>query len=166
MSETSARWGLPLLDAGQAQKEVFHNEALTLLDFLVHGGVVAAGLNTPPTTPGEGQAWIVGAAPDDAWTGRANQIAGWTAGGWRFLAPREGTSVWCEARGTLARWRAGVWEYGQMRAERVLVNGVAVIGSQQAAIAEPTGGTTVDVRARTTMNQILAALRAHGLIAI
>ena len=165
MSGTSARWNLPLLDAGQAQKEVFHNEALTLLDLLVHGGVTSVAINTPPAAPSEGQAWIVGTAPDGAWSGRANQIAAWTVGGWRFLAPREGTSVWCEARGSIARWRGGAWEYGQLRAERVLVNGVPVIGPQQPAVAEPTGGTTVDVRARTTVNQILAVLRAHGLMA-
>jgi hypothetical protein len=165
MSGTSARWGLPLLEAGQAQKEVFHNEALTLLDLLVHTGVVATALNTPPASPGEGQAWIVGTAPDGAWTGRANQIAGWTAGGWRFVAPREGMGVWCEAQATPARWRTGAWEYGQVRAERLLVNGVPVVGAQQAAIAEPAGGTTVDARTRAAVSQILAALRAHGLIA-
>ena len=30
------RWSLPLLAAGQAQKEMTHNEALSLLDLVVH----------------------------------------------------------------------------------------------------------------------------------
>lgn len=30
--ETTARLGLPLLAPGQAQKELFHNEALALVD--------------------------------------------------------------------------------------------------------------------------------------
>lgn len=32
MTDTSARFALPLILPGQAQKEIFHNEALALLD--------------------------------------------------------------------------------------------------------------------------------------
>ncbi|MGL4312420.1 MAG: DUF2793 domain-containing protein, partial [Sphingomonas sp.] len=32
MAETTSRLALPLLAAGQAQKEMFHNEALALID--------------------------------------------------------------------------------------------------------------------------------------
>lgn len=39
-----------------------------------------------------------------------------------------------------------------------------VVGPRQAGIASPTGGTTEDVEARTAIDSILAALRAHGLI--
>jgi hypothetical protein len=39
-----------------------------------------------------------------------------------------------------------------------------VVGSQAAAIASPTGGTNVDVQARSTIDAILSALRQHGLI--
>ena len=35
MSDTTARLRLPTLRAGQAQKELTHNEALTLLDLAV-----------------------------------------------------------------------------------------------------------------------------------
>jgi len=40
-----------------------------------------------------------------------------------------------------------------------------VVGVQQAAIAEPSSGDTVDGEARTAIDAILAALRSHGLIA-
>jgi hypothetical protein len=39
MTERSARFGLPFILPGQAQKEVFHNEALAALDGLVHAAV-------------------------------------------------------------------------------------------------------------------------------
>ncbi|MGL1728872.1 DUF2793 domain-containing protein, partial [Vibrio parahaemolyticus] len=43
------------------------------------------GLNTPPATPEDGQCWIVGTMPIGAWSQQANALAGWTAGGWRFV---------------------------------------------------------------------------------
>lgn len=36
MMDDTPRWTLPLLAAGQAQKEMTHNEALSLLDLIVH----------------------------------------------------------------------------------------------------------------------------------
>ena len=45
------------------------------------------------------------------------------------------------------------------------VNGTKVVGPQQATIAAPSGGSTVDSAARTTLGSILTALKAHGLIA-
>jgi phage baseplate assembly protein V len=45
------------------------------------------------------------------------------------------------------------------------VSGKQVVGEQQATIAPPAAGGTVDANARTTIGQILTALQAHGLIA-
>lgn len=44
------------------------------------------------------------------------------------------------------------------------VNGVQVVTDQQSAIPDATGGATVDAEARTAINDLLAALRIHGLI--
>src|SRR3546814_11391087 len=87
------RFALPLLAVAQAQKEVTHNEALTLLDALVHAAIEAGPLATPPASPAVGQCWIVDAAATGAWTGEGSAIAIWTAGGWRFAAPRAGVQV-------------------------------------------------------------------------
>lgn len=45
------------------------------------------------------------------------------------------------------------------------VGGQQVAGSRQGAISDASGGTTVDSEARTAINNLLAACRAHGLIA-
>jgi Protein of unknown function (DUF2793) len=89
MPDVTDRLSLPLLVAGQAQKEVTHNEALTLIDFLAQPVVVAVAPVSVPAAPTLGQSWIVGAAPTGAWAGKAAHIASWTSGGWRFCAPNE-----------------------------------------------------------------------------
>ena len=50
-------------------------------------------------------------------------------------------------------------------ADGVVIDGNQVVGGQAAAIANPAGGTTIDLESRATLNQILDALRGHGLIA-
>ena len=165
MADVTHRFTLPLLAAGQAQKEVFHNEALALLDMIVHPAVEAIGPDMPPPDPAAGQAWIVGAAPQGAWAGRAHALAAWTPGGWRFAAPQHGLRVWSLADGVEARWTGSGWALGQLDARTLRVAGLAVVGERQPAIAAAAGGATVDAEARSAVDQILAALRAHGLIA-
>ena len=163
--ETTARLGLPLLVTGQAEKELTHNEALALVDLVLGAGVEAMGLDTPPADPTMGQAWIVGDAPAGAWAGRARAVAGWTGGGWRFVAPTEGLSVWIVAEKLQARFVGETWVAGEVRASRVLVGDVPVLGPRGVAIAAPAGGTTVDAEARAALGAVLAMLRTHGLIA-
>ena len=45
------------------------------------------------------------------------------------------------------------------------VDGVHVVGNRGAAVVDATGGATIDAEARTAINNLLARLRAHGLIA-
>lgn len=161
----TARLALPMLQPGQAQKELYHNEALALIDLSVQATVANVGQNVPATTPQFGESWIVGAAPTGVWASCANHLAGWTTGGWRFVAPFAGMRVWSLADGVEARFAAGSWTLGDTRAARLLIGGTQVVGGQQAAIALPTGGTVIDAEARATINTILVTIRAHGLIA-
>lgn len=164
MSET-ARWALPLLAAGQAQKEMTHNEALAVLDLLVQPVVVMVGANTPPVAPVAGQCWAVGTAPTGAWNGKAGSLAGWTAGGWRFAAGREGMTVWNLDGGTPAAFVGGEWRAGRSVAGELWIGGQRVVGARGQPILAATGGSVVDVEARAAIERIIAALVAHGLIA-
>lgn len=163
--ETTVRLGLPFLAAGQAQKELSHNEALTLLDMTVQPVVVAVGANAPPATPVAGQCWIVGAAPTAAWTGRANAIAGWTAGGWRFLEARAGMAAWSTGDAALARFSGSAWVIGVVQGTQLILGGDQVVGSRGPAITTPSSGAVIDVEGRAALGSILSALRSHGLIA-
>ncbi|WP_375272831.1 DUF2793 domain-containing protein [Sphingomonas sp.] len=164
MSEDQTpRFALPVLHIGQADKEQTHNEALALIDLAMGAVVEDVGIDVPPGDLQPGQCWIVGDAPTGAWAGNARAIAGWTAGGWRFVAARAGLSAWCRA------WRMPVtfhdaWERGVLRAERLMVDGEQVVASRQPDVPLPTGGGVVDAEARAAVTSVIAALRTHGLI--
>jgi Protein of unknown function (DUF2793) len=164
MTETSDRFHLPLLAAGQAQKELTHNEALAMADILVHPVVQSVGPATIPAAPVPGQSWIVGASPTGAWAGQAGKIVNWTSGGWRFVAPIEGMRVWSINDSMFLRFEAGLWALGIETATKLKIGGNQVVGARQAAILAPTGGTIVDIEARAAIALILGALRNHGLI--
>jgi hypothetical protein len=163
MSAT-ARFALPLLNAGQAQKEVFHNEALVLTDALVQPCVEALGVDTPPPAPTPGQCWIIGDSPIGEWAGAAGSLALWTEGGWRFAAPREGMAAWIAEDGVMARHVAGSWHAGRLSAAQLVIDGEQVVGAREPAIDEPDGGSVIDIEARVVIEAILGVLRAHGLI--
>lgn len=161
----TTRFELPLLAAGQAQKEIAHNEALTLIDTLLHPVVVSSGVNEPPSAPLPGQSWIVGPQPSGAWDGKSDHLASWTDGGWRFVAPRPGMSMAVADAGLRAIWHRSAWQLGIVNAAEIVVDGDRVVGARQAAIDLPSAGAVVDVEAREALDAVLMALRAHGLIA-
>ena len=162
--DATARWALPQLFAGQAQKEVYHNEALARIDMLLHGQAESADEDVPPPTPVAGQCWIIAAGAGGAWEGQDGAVACWTGGGWRFAAPRAGLSLWVADRGHLMLHDGSAWHDGPLREDGLYVEGVRVVGSRAADIAGPAGGTTVDSEARSAIGAILAAMRTHGLI--
>lgn len=159
----TARLGLPFLQAGQAQKEMYHNEALMRLDLAVQTSVIAAGTNIPPDAPEIATAWIVGSAPTGAWAGHAQAIAGWSESGWRFLAAAEGMRAWVVESDGFALFVDGQWRVGRSYG-RLFIDGEQIVGPRAEAIEEPDGGTTVDTEARRAIDAILAAMREHGLV--
>ncbi|MBT9289115.1 DUF2793 domain-containing protein [Prosthecodimorpha staleyi] len=105
----TARLGLPLIEAGQAQKHVTHNEALAALDRLVQALVIDRDLAAPPASPAEGAGYIVAASPTGAWTGQAGRIATWVDGGWTFTVPAAGLRVWLADEARLLVWTGSAW---------------------------------------------------------
>lgn len=136
--------GLPLLLAGQAQKEFFVNQALAILDAL-HGQGVVASLAGPPSVAQDGESYRVTAPAVEAWEGCDNHIAVLIGGGWHFIAPREGMSVFDIAAGHALVFRSG-WQ----RAD---------------APAVPAGGTVIDAEARAAIGQLIQTLRSTGILA-
>lgn len=142
-ASASPRFGLPLLFAGQSQKEVFVNEAHVLTDALLHPAIEGEA-DDPPASPGAGESWLVGGAPTGAWTDHAGELASYQAGGWIFAAPRDGLRVLDRSTGQDIRYLGG-WQ-------------------RPAAPAAPSGGATIDAEARTALAALVAALVAAGVL--
>jgi len=139
----SPRLGLPYLFAAQTQKEFFVNEALARVDSLLHGAIEGSA-ETPPAMPAEGECWLVGSTPTDAWLGHAGELACHQSGNWLFVSPRDGLRVLDRESGQLVLYRNG-WQ-------------------RPAAPASPSGGATVDAEARAAIDALLALLREAGVL--
>jgi hypothetical protein len=127
---------LPYMDAGQAQKHVTYNEALRLLDGLVHLSVIDRHLTAPPASPADGDRYIVASGATGAWSGWDGNVAAWTDGAWMKLIPRVGWRCWVEDEGKLLVRTATGWialEAG---------GGGATPGSDVDVAVGPAGGTT------------------------
>lgn len=164
MPEESARFALPLLVPGQAEKEVYHNEALARIDAALHASVVDGPTTAPPAVPAIGQSWIVGSGAGGDWTGRDASLAAWTGGGWRFVPPVPGMLAWHAARGCWFHWTGSAWSEGALPATALIIGGVQVVGNRRENVANPVGGTIIDAEARGAIDAIIATLRSHGLI--
>ena len=122
-----------------------------MLDTLVGAAVEELPRADPPASPLVGTSYVVGSGATGAWSGRAGQIAFFTPGGWRYVSPTDGLSVFVKSNGMTLRFEGGTWKQ--------------ILGSQQPVIPDAAGGTVVDLEARAAIAAMLAALRSHSLIA-
>jgi hypothetical protein len=136
--------GLPLLYAGQAQKEFFVNEALCLLDAL-HARSVTASQSAPPASAADGTCYRVTASATGAWAGQEDHLAVLVGGAWHFVAPVEGMVVFDRAADGLVIFRSQ-WE-------------------PAVPVAAPSGGTVIDLEARAILTALIAALTTMGVLA-
>lgn len=143
----TGRHQLPMLAVSQAQKEITHNEALVLIDALLHMAIEGVSSAVPPVVDTDiGKCWLVGNAPTTAWTGQADTIAVYIGGGWRHIAPQDGMRIWNRSNGRHMFRIDGQWLDGP-------------------AIANPSNGSVVDIEARTALAAILQYFRLIGLLA-
>jgi len=141
---TTTHMDLPLLFAGQAQKEPFINHAFSAIDALFTG-VVDDSLATSPADPVEGSRYRILANPTGDWAGHDAEIAIRIGGDWTFVTPHQGMSVF-DATARTSYFFAGDW----------------------AAASEPlapSGGSVVDSEARATLGLLIDALKTAGIFA-
>ena len=90
--DASARLGLPYLVAGQLQKHITLNEALTRLDVLVQTCVQSRSRTDQPSSPDEGALFILpGQATGEAWEAfQPGDLVRFEAGSWLVVPVSEG----------------------------------------------------------------------------
>ena len=143
---TTPRFVMPLLYAGQAQKEVFVNESLSIADALLHCAIESEAA-TPPPAPNDGQAWLIAADATGVWAGKTGMLACRQGGQWFYIAPRDGMRVVNKTSEQDMRRIAGVWRAPD-------------------AQAIPTGGGTIDAEARSAISGLIQKLRDVGIFAL
>ena len=139
----TTRLELPLLFAGQAQKEGFVNEITARIDALLHGAIEGEQA-APPAAPADGQMWLVAAGASGAWLGQSGKLAARQAGNWLFTVPHDGIKLLNRATGQEIRYSGG-WKAA-------------------ARPAAPSGGTVIDSQARSAIAAILTALTSAGIV--
>lgn len=137
------KFGLPFLFSGQAQKELYLNEALSLIDVLLHP-VIEGTATIPPSQPNEGECWIIDSGSADLWIGQDGNIASYQAGSWLFVRPMEGMKVFDKSSST----------------SRMFSNGWNI----SPTISEPSGGAIVDIEARAVIVALIQYLADLGLV--
>lgn len=88
--DTTNRFELPLLMPSQAQKHVTHNEALTLLDGLLHPAIKTFSDVAPPPSAVVDDMFFVGPSATGDWFGEDGKLAILTDMGWRFAPVMQG----------------------------------------------------------------------------
>lgn len=135
--------GLPLLFAGQAQKEFFVNQALSLIDALLQHSVVSS-LDAPPNTVSDGEAFRILAPASAEWIGEEDSLAVSIGGAWHFVRPNAGMMIFDQQHGQhlvfTTQWEAA------------------------SSPATPNGGSVVDVEARAAINHLIQELERLGFM--
>ncbi|MFL0672285.1 MAG: DUF2793 domain-containing protein [Erythrobacter sp.] len=130
--------------AGQAQKEFFVNQSLSVLDALA-GQSVTGALANPPADAQPGDCYRIAAPATGAWEGREHQLALAIGGDWHFIIPQEGSLLFDRTLGKFVCFD-GEWHHASLP-------------------ATASGGAVVDAEARDLLAQVIDALAKLGLVA-
>lgn len=109
MSDSTPRLMLAELVDGQEMDAMTINDALIQLDAVTGLYLKGSAAVTPPTTPADGDMYLLGAAPTGAWTGRAYKLAYCLDGGWRFYTPFAGLCALAADQGRLIIFDGSAW---------------------------------------------------------
>lgn len=139
------RHSLPLLFAGQSQKEFYVNEAHALTDALLHAACEGEAVDPPPG-PAEGECWLVASGATGEWAGEDGKLAAREAGNWLLIAPSDGMRLFDRATGQILLFRDG-WQ-------------------RPPAPAAPSGGSVIDAEARTAIAELISALGQAGVLPV
>ena len=149
MADT-AKLGLPLVEASQAQKHVTVNEALSRLDALVELTLASRAATVPPVTPAEGDAYAVPAGAINDWLGQDGRVALYLNGGWTFVTPKPGWRGFIADEGSPALFDGAGWVPGiGAVSENGAATALRVIEADHTITAGPTSDTAPIIPAQS-----------------
>ena len=149
--ENTTILGLPLIQGGQAQKHVTHNEAIRRLDALVQPVVADMDRTEPPADPADGARHIVATGAAGEWAGQAGRIAVRQGHAWAFIAPAAGWRVHVRALGGDVTYGTRDWAPATTSSATLGVNAAAdetnrlVVSAAATLLTHEGGGHQVKV---------------------
>jgi len=149
MSDETPRLKLAQLVSLQELNTVTWNEALAQLDTLVDLCLLGQFVNTPPASPADGDAYLLGGAPTGAWSGYAYKIAACLDGAWRFYTPFNGMRAFVTTNSVVILYLNGAW---------------AAIGSTDFATKSGTETLTNKTLGTTILPGSGSLVGAHGIV--
>jgi hypothetical protein len=150
MMQQTPRLALPLIAAGQSQKDVTHNDAVLALDRLVALAVLSASALAPPASPPDGGVWIVPAAGATIWGQPAGTLMHRQDEAWIAALPHDGQVAYVAENGLLLV-HAGGWQI------------VRRMGTPM-TVELPSGGGTIDAEARSALASLISIMEHHGFV--
>lgn len=112
---------LPLLVPNQSGKEFTHNEALIIIDNIVHNAVIDI-IDNPPADIKTGSKYIVGLKATEAFKNKENQVAIYDDNGWRFVKVQDGYFVWIINKSNLYIFEKNNWKVLDTKDNRIQIN--------------------------------------------
>ena len=110
MTETTTpRLSLPFLQAGQALKNITHNEALQRLDTGLYLSCSNMAADNLPADPVEGHAYVISQTPDGSLMDRIGHIGVYVSSRWAWFIPKSGWVLWDETGATLRVFDGSDW---------------------------------------------------------
>ncbi len=142
---TTTNFALPLLFAGQTQKEFTLNQSLIAIDALLLNSVLET-RDIPPQEVEDGATYRVAHNASEAWVGRDGQIAIAIGGAWMFVQASDGMMLFDRSTKQHLFHNEG-WQ-----------------SAQTPPSAE--GGAVIDAEARAMLSGLVEALRTVGILPI
>lgn len=111
---------------------------LRFIDALLMGGVLSSSVTVPPTSPNNGDSYLLLGTPTGAWAGHANAIAVYstqitspgtniTTPGWEFWSPKEGWRIWDTSQGVMQFYSKGAWAPAASRTKLQVVASASTV---------------------------------------
>lgn len=90
------------------------NQNLVALDFWAQPVIKDRDLSVPPSSPADGDAYIVAASPVGSWAGNAGKIAVYRSSipAWEFYTPKNGWQVVILDESKMTTYLSGAWSAG------------------------------------------------------
>lgn len=107
----SLRHTLPFLSVNQSQKETSYNEAIRILDLMGHLRILDRNLSVPPSSPSDGDCYLIAGGASGDWVGQSNKLALYYSG-WDFVTPFAGIVAYVSDEKQFIYYNGTSWSTG------------------------------------------------------